>query len=129
MNLSQNVYQMVQYAVEWLDAVFLQNIFAKTVMMAHQNVGCVQLMDIGDSLVIDSQSGMEKALKNGRLTPWDFCGMIQWLTDNADSRNVQDVYRQFNQIQRQWRAGWTVYHALCQESIFLRIGGKTQMRE
>ncbi|KAF8508051.1 hypothetical protein BU17DRAFT_100086 [Hysterangium stoloniferum] len=65
----------------------------------------------------------------GRLTPWDFCGMIQWLTDNADSRNVQDVYRQFNQIQRQWRAGWTVYHALCQESIFLRIGGKTQMRD
>ncbi|KAF8508439.1 hypothetical protein BU17DRAFT_56749, partial [Hysterangium stoloniferum] len=25
----------------------------------------------------------------GRLTPWDFCGTMEWLTDNADSRNVQ----------------------------------------
>ncbi|KAF8519920.1 hypothetical protein BU17DRAFT_47311 [Hysterangium stoloniferum] len=24
----------------------------------------------------------------GWLTPWDFCGMMEWLTDSADSRNV-----------------------------------------
>ncbi|KAF8520889.1 hypothetical protein BU17DRAFT_46186, partial [Hysterangium stoloniferum] len=62
----------------------------------------------------------------GQLTPWDFCGMIQRLTDNADSRNVQDVYRQFNQIQCQWRAVRAWKHAgmtsLNAESPVIGIG-------
>ncbi|KIJ30793.1 hypothetical protein M422DRAFT_186662 [Sphaerobolus stellatus SS14] len=54
-----------------------------------------------------------------RTTPWDFCNVIQRLTDNIQPDQLPDIYRSFNRVQRLWRisraykrAGVTMCHSI-----------------
>ncbi|KIJ55894.1 hypothetical protein M422DRAFT_150547 [Sphaerobolus stellatus SS14] len=38
-----------------------------------------------------------------RITPWDFVGTLQRLTEALDLQGTQDIYKPFKYVQRQWR--------------------------